>query len=246
LNTTVDLHAFDVVSGIGDYDKHKACVMSLAVARERIRRGEPIGEATDDWPGFCPVLRSLLTWRNDRPGWPTRQSRKVWAWSILDRLACESTPLAVSVARAERCARVAVTRIAPIRFRMAGMDDHAERLERLPETAGLRALWEAVAEANVETTSGRRARPWTTAANWAAANWAAEKAEAAVWAAEGAARALEEMAWAASARAKAEASEKVKTAALEAAWAAAWERATPEIDRLIEEFLGPMNETGTH
>jgi hypothetical protein len=83
----LDLPEFTLVSGVGNYSEHKACVMSAAVACYRMSRGEPIGKATDDMECCCSVLRAFLIRLNDSNLWRGDSHRTEVLMPFVSRLA---------------------------------------------------------------------------------------------------------------------------------------------------------------
>ncbi len=60
---------FVLCSGVGNYDNNRACIVSAAVACWRLKRGEPLGEATDILECACQIARAYLIELNDSNLW---------------------------------------------------------------------------------------------------------------------------------------------------------------------------------
>lgn len=74
-----------LIHGVGDFSKGEACVMSAAVAMYRVEHGVPLGTATDSLGCICPILRSLVIIRNDRP-WTSDEARTAWGLALVPQL----------------------------------------------------------------------------------------------------------------------------------------------------------------
>jgi hypothetical protein len=81
---TMKIKDLKLVDGIGDYADNTTCVMGAAVLYDRLSRGEPIGEATDDLDCVCPVLRALVIQRNDV--FDDDGERTRWGMALVPRL----------------------------------------------------------------------------------------------------------------------------------------------------------------
>ena len=160
-----ELADFTLIAGIGDYDQHKACVMSLAVAMDRLRKGEPIGEATDNVHCVCPVLRRLVIYRNDGP-WESDAARTEWGLAMAPRLLDTRRDETETVRRGYRCADVAVRVIAAQALRSAGLVDLAVRLEALDPIIDKKSA--AAARAASAAAASYAARAAAAAAAWGA------------------------------------------------------------------------------
>ena len=222
-----------LITGKGNYSAGTACVMSAAVALDRLRKGEPLGEATDELECVCPVIRRLAIGRNDG-WWPSDEARTDWGLKLVPKLLDTRADRARTVRRAFRVADVAVRFLAPIALRAQGRRDLAEKLERL--------------EPVVNKASAMAARSAVyTAADAAAADYTVYDADAATFVARTSAT-TSAIAYAAAAAADHSIDDVSVTYAADAAAntapyaaycatyyakAATWSH----IDRLIEEFI---------
>jgi hypothetical protein len=173
--TTFDPSTLTFVIGAGNPAKGTACIMSAAVAKLRVSRGEPLGEATDVLDCACPVVRRLAIARNDLP--MDGELRKQWALPMIDRIIGSRRDDETTRRRAEAVARYAVTVIAAEALRAAGMTDQADRLASLPPTATMGEMRDAADAADAAADADASA--YVAAAAYAAAAAAAYAADAA-------------------------------------------------------------------
>ena len=166
--------------GIGSVVKHELCVMAMCAAEDRLRRGEPIGEATDQCKCVSPLLRTLAIAKNDS-WWESDKERTAWALDLYPRL-LGTRDEARDVRRAAAVARYEVRVIAAEALRSAKLFNEAKRLASLPEDVRLdvaEAAAKAAAKAAATAVSDVTARPSRAArAKWAT-KWAAVAAGAA-------------------------------------------------------------------
>ena len=64
-----------LVSGMGDYAKGTACIISAANAVWRFKHGMPIGQATDTIECVCSVIRAFCIRINDANFWVSDAQR---------------------------------------------------------------------------------------------------------------------------------------------------------------------------
>ena len=221
LEVMPDLRA---VRGVGDVAMHDLCVLAMCAAEDRLRRGEPIGEATDQVECVSPVLRVLAIARNDA-AWESDAARTEWALALVPRL-LGSRDDARDVRRAAAVARYAVRVIAAAAMRAAGLGYAADRLAALPEDVPLDVAWAAAQEAEAAARVAEAAARETDAAAgavWEDAARAAREAWATVWDVSESAEAQAWVAWEATKAARASAASAVSAAARAARAAAARE-----------------------
>jgi len=106
---------FTLVSGVGDYSKGKACVVSAAVALWRYQRGEDLNGATDQLDCIDPAVRSLAIRINDANWWQSNTERTEVLSPFIARLAGTSKPELLRK-RALLCADMAVRHLLPMRL----------------------------------------------------------------------------------------------------------------------------------
>lgn len=131
------LPGLTIVGGIGNYAENTACVMSAAVAEDRLRRGKPLGEATDELECVCPVVRTLAIYRNLFVRYADDAERTTWALGMVPRLLDSRRSVHTTRSRAEEVARYAVRVVAAEMLDRAGLQDWAERLRALPENVDM-------------------------------------------------------------------------------------------------------------
>ncbi len=133
------------------------------------------GEAHSDAPACTsPVLAAYARGLND--AMPDDATRDVYEYlkPLIIPLVGTTATRGVEVKRAEHFARVAVTRIAPLALRTAGLKKEAETLEALAQDASLTSLRDAAGAA----ASAAAGAAWNAA--WAAGNAARAAGEAAM------------------------------------------------------------------
>ena len=128
LEVMPDVHAGN---GIGSVGEHQLCVMAMCAAEVRLRRGEPIGEATDECECVSPVLRALAIERNDS-WWESAEARTAWALDLYPRL-LGTRDEDRDIRRAKAVARYAVRVIATEAMRSVGLLEEADRLATLAD-----------------------------------------------------------------------------------------------------------------
>jgi len=159
LEVMPDVHAGN---GLGSVGEHQLCVMAMCAAEVRLRRGEPIGEATDECECVSPVLRALAIERNDS-WWESAEARTAWALDLYPRL-LGTRDEDRDIRRAKAVARYAVRVIAAKAMRSAGLVEEANRLATLEDDTA-EVDWAAELTAEMTGAAGAAVR----AAVWAAA-----------------------------------------------------------------------------
>ena len=152
--------------GVGNVVRHKLCVMAMCAAETRLRRGEPMGEATDVCECVSPLLRALAIVRNDA-WWKSAEARTAWALDLVPKL-LGTYDEDRDIRRAKAVARYAVRVIATEAMRSAGLLEEAYRLATLADvdidTTGV----DWAAESTVGLTGMAGAAGAARAAIWAA------------------------------------------------------------------------------
>ena len=152
----IDLNVLHIGHGSHPDRSNGLCVMEVVAWYA--------GEAHSDAPACTsPVLAAYARGLND--AMPDDATRDKYLKPLIIPLVETTATRAVEVKRAEHFARVAVTRIAPLALRTAGLKKEAETLEALAQDASLTSLRDA-AWAAAGDASGDAA--W--AAAWAAGN----------------------------------------------------------------------------
>ncbi len=213
----IDLNVLHIGHGSHPDRSNGLCVMEVVAWY--------VGEAHSDAPACTsPVLAAYARGLND--AMPDDATRDKYLKPLIIPLVGTTATRGVEVKRAEHFARVAVTRIAPLALRAAGLKKEAETLEALAQDASLTSLRNAAraaARAAAGAAAGDAARAaWNAAraAARAAAGAAAGDAARAAWnaarAAAGAAMdATEDAAWAAGNAARAATGDEVWSVAAE-------------------------------
>lgn len=224
-----------LVAGKGNYSAGTACTMSATVALDRLRKGEPLGEATDELECVCPVIRRLVIGRNDG-WWPSGEARTEWGLKLIPKLLDTRVGPERTVRRVFRVADVTVRKIAPITLRAHGYQVMADQLERLAPIV------------DRQTAMAARSAVYTAAnAATASAVYAADSTDYVVYAADAAdyacattSAAADAAAYAASAASAAYYADAAAASAAYAAYCTAYyaKAATwSHIEQLIEEFV---------
>ena len=116
-----------LVSGVGDYESHQACIMSAAVAKHRLMHGEDLGKATDELECVCPVVRSFAIALNDLSWWDSDEERTQALMPFVDKILNTRNPELV-VKRAYLCADRAMRVFAPMALEATGFKAEADKL----------------------------------------------------------------------------------------------------------------------
>jgi hypothetical protein len=188
---------FKLVSGVGNYDEGEYCIMSAAVACERLKRGEPLGKATDELDCCCPVIRAFLISINDSSIWESDDERTAALSPFIMRLA-NTRDMSKELKRAYLLVDWGVRTIAADALELMGLVEQSQKLRAIAEI--------------VDVQSANAARD--------AAAYAVDAA-ARVYSVRAAARAAAYVAYASAARAAAAATADADAAAAAAADAAA-------------------------
>lgn len=165
-----------IVQGVGDYAEHTACVMSAVVAEDRLRRGEPLGEATDSVACVCPVVRALVIQRNDAGGvYDSDDARTEWALGMVPRLLNSRVNEVATFRRAEAVTSYAVHVIA-LESRLY---DESASLYVLPKDVSVEeAEWDGERASRARLAIGRSARDVEAAARAIASSQVADTRDA--------------------------------------------------------------------
>lgn len=145
-----EMPSFKLVSGVGNYDDGKACVMSAAVACYRLSRGKPMGEATDQMECCCRVIRSFLIRLNDSSLWRNDDHRTEVLMPFVSRLAGTKNP-DLTQQRLYILADWAIRTIAADAMDIAKLPEQAAKLRSLSEVCD-------IPTANSAKTASRGAR----------------------------------------------------------------------------------------
>jgi len=154
------------VHGVGDVAKHTLSVLAMCAAEDRLLRGEPIGEATEQVECVSPVLRVVAIARNVA-AWESDAARTDWALALVPRL-LDTRDDARDVRRAAAVARYAVRVIAAAALRAGGLPEAADRLAALPEDVPLDVAAEAARDADAAASALSAGAAWEAAAQEAA------------------------------------------------------------------------------
>ena len=194
----IDLNVLHIGHGSHPDRSNGLCVMEVVAWY--------VGEAHSDAPACTsPVLAAYARGLND--AMPDDATRDKYLKPLIIPLVGTTATRGVEVKRAEHFARVAVTRLAPLALRTAGLKKEAETLEALAQDASLTSLRAAAGAAAGDAAgaaAGAAARAaWNAAraAAGAAARAAGEAAMDAAGDADGAAAWAARAAGAAAARA---------------------------------------------
>ncbi len=217
----IDLNVLHIGHGSHPDRSNGLCVMEVVAWYA--------GEAHSDAPACTsPVLAAYARGLND--AMPDDATRDKYLKPLIIPLVGTTATRAVEVKRAEHFARVAVTRIAPLALRTAGLKKEAETLEALAQDASLTSLrdaaWAAAGDASGDAAWAAAGDAMDAAgAAWNAARAAGDAARAAgdaARAAGDAARAAGDAVRAAgnAARAAGDAARAARAAAWAATWAA--------------------------
>lgn len=179
-----------LVYGVGNYSQNKACLMSAAVAKIRLEKGEPLGKATDDLACVDGVIRSLAIKVNDTAWWKSDTERTEKLLPLIDLIIGTTKSRKLTLKRAYKCADVAVRFFTADALEKAGLEDQAKILRELPEICSV----ESARVARDVAAGAAYAAYAAYAAAWDAAYAAKQAAE---WAAGAAARAADMAAYAA-------------------------------------------------
>src|SRR5215510_6261439 len=106
--------SFTLISGVGNYQKGTACIVSAAVAQWRLEHGKPLGEATDEMDCIDPAIRRLAIRINDASWWKDDAERTAVLSPFIPLLA-GTRDESLLRKRAFLCADVAVREILPMR-----------------------------------------------------------------------------------------------------------------------------------
>ena len=196
----IDLNVLHIGHGSHPDRSNGLCVMEVVAWY--------VGEAHSDAPACTsPVLAAYARGLND--AMPDDATRDEYLKPLIIPLVGTTATRAVEVKRVEHFARVAVTRLAPLALRAAGLKKEAETLEALAQDASLTSLRDAAGAAAGDAMDA-------AGAAWNAARAAGDAARAAGDAARAAGDAAR-AAWNA-----ARAAWNAARAAWAAAWAATW------------------------
>ena len=177
LEVMPDVHAGN---GLGSVDRHELCVMAMCAAEARLRRGEPIGEATDQCKCVSPVLRELAIARNEA-AWESDESRTAWALDLVPKLLGTYDDVR-DVRRAAALARYSVRVIAAEALRSVRLLKEAERLATLPEDVRLDVAEAAAQTAAQSAWAAESVRPADAAQSvWTVETSLASQIVAATW-----------------------------------------------------------------
>ena len=186
--------SFKLIAGVGKYADGTACIMSAAVALYRFKKGEPLGEATDQLDCACRVIREFCIKINDAGFWISDEQRTEVLSPYIERLLDTAGSLELRIKRAFICADFAVRKFAPFALRKAGLEDQAVKLESLPQITSDAAAAAAAADdaaryaaaaaryaaaAAADAARYAAARYDAAAARYAAARYAADAGDAA-------------------------------------------------------------------
>jgi len=130
--TTMKLPEFTLVSGIGNYAKGTACIMSAAVAYDRMNRGEPIGTATDELECVCPTIRNWMIQANIVRWWRSNKERTAILTPYVPKIIGTKTGEDVMRRRSWVVFDASVQVLLPTVFRLFEQPRMAEKMESLP------------------------------------------------------------------------------------------------------------------
>jgi len=132
MNEKINITDLTLVSGIGDYSAHTACIMSAAVAKWRMEHGEELGEATDSIECIDSPIRQFAIAINDGKWWNSNKERTETLLPFIDQILGTKGSSELTQLRAYKCADYAVRVFLPIILDTV-YPEQAEHIRSLPE-----------------------------------------------------------------------------------------------------------------
>jgi len=137
MNEKINITDLTLVSGVGDYSAHTACIMSAAVAKWRMEHGEELGEATDSIECIDSPIRRIAIAINDGKWWGSDKERTETLLPFIDQILNTKGSSELTQRRAYKCADYAVRVFLPI-ILDTEYPEQAEYLRSLPEIVDVR------------------------------------------------------------------------------------------------------------
>jgi len=192
MNEKINITDLTLVTGIGDYSAHTACLVSAAVAKWRMEHGEELGKATDSIECIDSPIRRIAISINDGKWWNSNNERTETLLPFIDQILGTKGSSELTQRRAYKCADYAIRVFLPMALDLKN-PEQAEHIRSLPEIVDVNTAIvgkKAADAAGAEYTAAAAASTGLYAARSAAgAAAAAEDAAAAATAADDTARA---------------------------------------------------------
>jgi len=132
MNEKIDITSLTLVSGVGDYSTHTACLMSAAVAKWRMEHGEELGKATDSIECIDSPIRQFAIAINDGEWWGSDKERTETLLPFIDQILGTKGSSELTQRRAYKCADYDVRVFLPI-ILDTEYPYQAEHIRSLPE-----------------------------------------------------------------------------------------------------------------
>ena len=137
MNEKINIADLTLVSGIGDYSVHTACIVSAAVAKWKMEHGEELGKATDSIECIDSPIRQFAISINDGIWWRSDKERTETLLPFIDQILNTKGSTALTERRAYKCADYAVRVFLPMALDLKH-PEQAEYLRSLPEIVDVR------------------------------------------------------------------------------------------------------------
>jgi len=137
MNEKINIADLTLVSGIGDYSAHTACIMSAAVAKWKMEHGEELGGAIDTIDCVDSPIRGIAIAINDEEWWGSDKERTETLLPFIDQILGTKGSSELTQLRAYKCADYAVRVFLPIVLDLK-KPEQAEYLRSLPEIVDVR------------------------------------------------------------------------------------------------------------
>ena len=140
MNEKINIADLTLVSGIGDYSVHTACIVSAAVAKWRMEHGEELGEAGEATVSIECIdspIRQFAISINDGIWWRSDKERTETLLPFIDQILNTKGSTALTERRAYKCADYAVRVFLPMALDLKN-PEQAEYLRSLPEIVDVR------------------------------------------------------------------------------------------------------------
>ena len=193
MNEKINIADLTLVSGIGDYSAHTACIMSAAVAKWRMEHGEELGEATDSIECIDLPIRRIAIAINDGKWWGSDKERTETLLPFIDQILNTKGSSELTQRRAYKCADYAIRVFLPMALDLKN-PEQAEHIRSLPEIVDVHTAIVGKKAADAVSTGLYAARSAAAAGLYAARSaddaglYAAAAARTAAYAAAAAAR----------------------------------------------------------
>ena len=208
MNEKINIADLTLVTGIGDYSAHTACIMSAAVAKWRMEHGEELGRAIDTIDCVDSPIRQFAIAINDGKWWGSDKERTETLLPFIDQILNTKGSSELTQRRAYKCADYAIRVFLPMALDLKN-PEQAEHIRSLPEIVDVHTAIVGKKAADAVSTGLYAARSAAAAGLYAARSaddaglYAAAAAAAARTAAYAAAAAARTAAYAAAADAEA-------------------------------------------